>query len=147
VRLIREKHPLNGHTLQLLGQTHRRGVLHVTVALPDGGTLLVPAAWTDQAAASPVETKTTSIGRTLGSLLDLMRARTVVDALLNKLDSVAVCPAGEEQEGPCATGTVSIAFTATTDSTTALGPDRPRTPDRRRGDPGKSDREGPATAT
>jgi hypothetical protein len=55
----------------------RRGRLELIVVLPDGSTLLVPAAWTDlQSAPEPVE------GGMLGSLDELLGARRVVDGLL-----------------------------------------------------------------
>jgi hypothetical protein len=55
----------------------RRGRLELILVLPDGSTLLVPAAWTD---LQPVP----ELGRagTLGSIDDLLRARRIVDALL-----------------------------------------------------------------
>ena len=54
----------------------RRGRLELILVLPDGSTLLVPAAWTDlQPARVPAE------AGTLASLGDLLAARRVVDRL------------------------------------------------------------------
>jgi hypothetical protein len=55
----------------------RRGRLELILVLPDGGTLLVPAGWTDLQAGP----ESAGAG-TLGSLDDLLAARRVVDRLL-----------------------------------------------------------------
>jgi hypothetical protein len=57
----------------------RRGRLELILVLPDGSHLLVPAAWTDlQGSAGPPE------AGTLGSLDDLLRARRVLEPLLER---------------------------------------------------------------
>ncbi len=58
----------------------RHGKLDLLLVLPDGSKSLIPAAWTDlepqdQERAQP---------ETLGSVRDLLHARTVVDALLHR---------------------------------------------------------------
>jgi len=63
----------------------RRGRLELIVVLPDGSTLLVPAAWTDLR-SGPGPT-----AGTLGSLDDLLAAGRVVDRLLR-------AAAGEEHD-------------------------------------------------
>jgi len=74
----------------------RNGEPHLILSLPDRSTSLIPAAWTDGGTLrAPVPgAKPTSL--VFGFLADLMRARTVVDALLRRLDSLEPCPAGEE---------------------------------------------------
>ena len=99
--------------LAVSGCTHRKGVLHLTLVLPDGTRSLIPAAWTDLPArigeghlsASP-RTHPTS----LGSIRHLLHARRVVDALLGRLDPAE--PAGtdtQQQETHHATTTDILA--------------------------------------
>ena len=76
MRVVRERHPLEGCSLAVIGWMRRRGALELLVALPDGSRVLVPAAWTDLEAA--VESPDAG---TLGSLEDLLAARRVVDGL------------------------------------------------------------------
>ena len=58
----------------------RRGRLELILVLPDGSTLMVPAAWTDlQSALEPVE------AGTLASLADLLSARRVLEPLLERV--------------------------------------------------------------
>jgi hypothetical protein len=87
--ILRDHHPLKGKLLQVLGWTHRGGILHLTLVLPDGTRSLIPAAWTDldldTANNSSVIANASSSPR-LGSVSDLLRTRTIVDALLRRLD-------------------------------------------------------------
>jgi hypothetical protein len=55
----------------------RRGRLELIVVLPDGSTLLVPAAWTDLQSRPG-----SAASGTLGSLDDFLAAHRVVDRLL-----------------------------------------------------------------
>jgi hypothetical protein len=66
--------------LELLGFSHRRGVLHLLLVLPDGSRSLVPAAWTDLEAA-----RAAVGGGVLASLEDLVAARRVLDAVLERV--------------------------------------------------------------
>ena len=84
----------------MLGHTHRKGVPHLTLVLPDGTRSLIPASWTDikgQVEHGP--RAVTNDGRStslrdvkggsstlLGSVFDLLKARKVVDALLDRLE-------------------------------------------------------------
>src|SRR5690348_8339275 len=77
VRVTRRRHPFEGQTLAVLGGMHRHGVLELLVVLGDGSKSLMPMDWTDVAA-----TDTSAASATLGSLRDLLRAVTVVAALL-----------------------------------------------------------------
>ena len=85
VRIVREKHPLEGRTLDVLGHMYRRSGLQLILCLPEGGTASVPATWTDLEGASTEGLNTQPRCRGLGSVADLLHARTVVDALLRPL--------------------------------------------------------------
>jgi len=97
VLIIREKHPLQGQTFPVLGRRHRKGTLHFAVALPDGGTALIPAVWTDMAAQDATSQTAAPASRKaiLASFSDLIQARRVVDALLRRLHSSCTCPPTE----------------------------------------------------
>src|SRR5215813_2122346 len=123
-KIIRERHPFEGRTLSVLSSSRRRGVWHLLVILPDGSRSLVPAAWTDWR----VPTDTTRVGSTdatislhnLGTLSDLLQARTVLDALLRRLAESAT-----QKESCHATATGTSRPAATCDSRpTPLGPAR-----------------------
>jgi hypothetical protein len=90
VKITRDKHPLEGRALDVLGQTHRDGVLCLTLVLPDGSKSLIPAAWTDLEEGDDLSTSTEesrpAARRLIGSVSDLLHARKVVDALLRRLD-------------------------------------------------------------
>ena len=80
MRVVRARHAWEGRSLELMGWMRRRGRLELIVVLPDGSTLMVPAAWTDlQAPAEPVE------AGTLASLDDLLAARRVLEPLLERV--------------------------------------------------------------
>jgi hypothetical protein len=79
---------------------HRQGTLHLILSLPDGGTSMLPAVWTDLGGVKPPVTM-----RMLGTVADLMRARKVVDVLLRRQDGTGMSPA--ETEETHATRTVS----------------------------------------
>jgi hypothetical protein len=70
--------------LQLFGWAHRKGVLNLTLVLPDGSRSYIPASWTDlDPNILPDVKPQTAI---IGSILHLLQARKVIDALLCKLD-------------------------------------------------------------
>jgi hypothetical protein len=102
VRVIREKHPLQGQNLEVLGHQHRLGVLYLVLAMPDSGTSMIPAAWTDFGISIAPQAESKHQCRTLASVTELIRTRTVVDALLSRLDSEHPHPA--TKEGPHAAG-------------------------------------------
>jgi hypothetical protein len=88
VIITRKRHAFEGHRLAIINSIRRRGVVLLLASLPDGSRSLIPAAWTDWDAAGPKDVPLTSIGDspyTLGTLSDLLQARTVIDALLNRL--------------------------------------------------------------
>ena len=101
MRIIRERHPLEGRALRVLGRMHREGELHLILSLPDGGTSLIPATWTD---LDGIAARSRS-ARILGRVADLMRMRRLVDVLLRRQDMTGSGPA--ERENSHATGTVS----------------------------------------
>ena len=96
MRIVREKHPLQGQSLRVLGHQHRQGTFCLTLVLPEGGTSLIPAAWTDLGIPLGVVTSEKRTNPTLGSVAQLIHARGVVDALLRRLDSNRQSPAAEE---------------------------------------------------
>ena len=49
LRIVRKRHPCEGQLLDVVGGAHRRGILVLTLVLPDGTRSLIPAAWTDLA--------------------------------------------------------------------------------------------------
>ena len=100
--ILRDHHPLKGQFLQVLGRTHRGGILHLTLELPDGTRSLIPAAWTDLSlnpAHNSSVTANVSTSPLLGSVSDLLRTGTIVDALLRRLD----CTEPVDPELPAAT--------------------------------------------
>ena len=86
VTVVRPRHPFEGKSLKVFGTTKRKGRLLLILILPDGSKSLLPAAWTDLAA--PTQTLSAPTPTTLGSLEDLLHARTIVDALLGRLAPV-----------------------------------------------------------
>ena len=78
--MVRARHPLEGRCLELLGFSHRRGVLHLLLVLPDGSRSLIPAAWTDLEAAGAE-----ADDGVLASLEDLLGVRRVLEPLLERV--------------------------------------------------------------
>jgi len=63
----------------------RRGTLYLIVVLPDGSRSMVPSTWTDFDPGNRNEDEEPAAVHTIGSIRELMHARTVVDALLRRL--------------------------------------------------------------
>lgn len=85
VRVTRQHHPLQDHSLEVLGQMHCRGRLELLLVLPDGSKSLVPAAWTDYAADSqPGAGIGTVACGVLAAPENLLAARVVVSALVTR---------------------------------------------------------------
>ena len=126
VRIVREKHPLEGRTLDVLGHMYRRSGLQLILCLPEGGTASVPATWTDLEGAAAEGLNKQPRCRSLGSAADLLRACTVVDALLRPLLSEHRCPGAKE--GSDATGASALAPTAAPEAI-ALGASESRASD------------------
>jgi Family of unknown function (DUF5372) len=83
VMIVRERDPLQGQRLRVLGRMRRGSGVELLVVLADGSKRLVPAAWTDldQPGSLPAEATASSSGLALGSVTDLLRACTVVAGL------------------------------------------------------------------
>ena len=47
VKINRDHHPLEGHTLKVAGHLHRKGKLTLILTLPDDTRTYIPATWTD----------------------------------------------------------------------------------------------------
>lgn len=85
VTVLRERHPLEGRSLTVLGTERRRGILLVLVILPDGSRSLIPASWTNwESDGGSLGCGLQSRERCLASLADLLHARAVVDSLLSR---------------------------------------------------------------
>ena len=90
VTIIKNRHPLQGKSLDVLTWLHRNGILHLTLVLPDGSRSFIPAAWTNlneicpQKFKSPNSPPTTDL---IASTSNLLHARKIVDVLLGKLYS------------------------------------------------------------
>ena len=128
----------------MLGRTHRKGALYLSLTLPDGGSSLIPAEWTDLNANSYSQSNFHCATHLLARLQDLMHTRKVVDALLQRLDTLHTCPA--QQEDPHADGTISHTFTAV-DNTTDLGTSQQRAESNNRHHPCAADEKNHATRT
>jgi hypothetical protein len=81
VTITRRYHPLEGHALEVLGWQRRQGRLRLTLVLPDGSKSLIPAEWTDLEPRAWLKQP-----QALGSIADLLHARTVLTPLLGRLD-------------------------------------------------------------
>ncbi|MCP4204837.1 MAG: hypothetical protein GY769_23250 [bacterium] len=79
--MTRQRHPFEGQSLAVLGWMHRHRSLELLLILPDGSRSLIPAAWTDL--DPPSQDKATE--GILASPFELLRARTIVDALLRRV--------------------------------------------------------------
>lgn len=92
VTILRDRHPLQGQSLELFGWAHRHGCLHLTLVLPDGSRSLFPAAWTDldpnRLPTSPSR-HSPSPSASMGMVSCLLHACKVVDSLLRRLDPSA----------------------------------------------------------
>ena len=112
VKVIRDRHPLQGQFLEVLGWTHRHGSMHLTLVLPDGSRSLIPAAWTNlnesgrQNLPSANNRMTSDV---IASTQHLIRARKIVDALLCEIESAKEGNKRAKTNGTlaCVTGTVS----------------------------------------
>jgi len=87
VRITRE-HPLQGLPLPVVSLASRQDRLELLLQTPDGSKRFVPLEWTD------ADTRDRALPAHSGlvSLAGLLRLRTIVDALLQRL------PAAEEKE-------------------------------------------------
>ena len=82
VKVIRNRHPLQGQSLEVLGWIHRNGILHLTLVLPDGSRSLIPADWTDLNECNSTPTGRRLASNVIATTSHLLHARKIVDALL-----------------------------------------------------------------
>src|SRR6202048_1087517 len=79
VTILRERHPFEGRSLQVMGAIKRRGVLLLLVVLPDGSRSLIPASWTNWEAVGAANDLSASSceqrAPCLASLADLLHRR------------------------------------------------------------------------
>ncbi|NNN02114.1 MAG: hypothetical protein HKL86_09820 [Acidimicrobiaceae bacterium] len=118
----------------MFGWMRKHGQLELCLVLPDGSKSLIPASWTDVDTGAEVA----SGAETLGSLAELLHARSVVDGLIHRS-----LPAGtQDAERP--TEEVSHATTPSAvrlggTGATGLGARGSQRPTRGRGDAGPAD--------
>ena len=65
---------------------YRHGQRQFLLLFPDGSRRVVPVAWTD-AAADGANQRGAGAARSLASITDLLRTRTIVDALLRRIET------------------------------------------------------------
>jgi len=82
----------------------RRRRLELIVVLPDGSTLLVPAAWTDLEIESADIAREPAEAGTLAGLGDLLAVRRVLDGLVDRVVLAERDDPGEELDRAAATG-------------------------------------------
>jgi hypothetical protein len=103
VKILRARHPLEGRDLQVMGGLRRRDVQLLLVALPDGSRTLVPAQWTDWKPANNADGLLTlpedNRERHIAPLGDLLRLRTIVNALLDRESMSRPEPIADEEGG------------------------------------------------
>src|SRR6266481_4910580 len=102
VRILRERHPFEGHALPVMGTVKRRGVLLLLAVLPDGSRSLIPASWTDWKALEVTDEPSRSDFEhrepCLAPLTDLLHARAIVDALLRRCLIPQSEPGADEED-------------------------------------------------
>jgi len=85
VTITRPQHPLEGKILAVFGQRRYQDKLHLILTMPQGGRALIPKEWTDLEALPPDSpTQANPHNNLLGSVRELLHARAIVDALLNR---------------------------------------------------------------
>ena len=82
--ITRPHHPFQGQSLAVFGALNKKGRLLLVLTLPDQSRAHVPADWTDLNRANPAAQLGSPV---LGSTDDLLRARSFVDALVNRSPS------------------------------------------------------------
>lgn len=100
VTVIRPRHPFEGRLLEVLKAINRKGVLYLILVLPDGSKSLIPADWTDFVSVTGHRRVLSTSAAALGTVEDLLRARAITDALLNRL--AATKSEAAEKESPIA---------------------------------------------
>jgi len=105
--ITRERHPLRGRELLVLGGMRRHGRLELLLVLPDGSKRLIPAEWTSQDADGAAAAADPQSGGTLGSVADLLAASGLVSAFSardggSREQAARQSPAKEDNRAACA---------------------------------------------
>ena len=91
MKIIRNRHPLQGKYLDVLGWHHREDILHLTLVLPDGSRSFIPATWTNlqeicpEKFPFPVKKSQADLTATATTFLHVCK---IVDSLLGKIPSL-----------------------------------------------------------
>jgi hypothetical protein len=113
VKIVRNRHPLQGQLLEVIGWTHRNDILHLTLILPDGSRSFIPAYWTNfpgEKSAPLPQDNSASPSPVIATTRHLLQARKIVDALLCKFKSSEhedMTTSKEENDRAQAIGTVA----------------------------------------
>ena len=103
LKIPRERHPLEGRISKLWEDYDGATFNFLLVALPDGSRTLVPAQWTDWKPANnadgPLTPPDDDRERHIAPLGDLLRLRTIVNALLNRESMSRPEPIVDEEGG------------------------------------------------
>ena len=131
---ITREHPLEGLPLPIVTLARRQDRLELLLQTPDGSRRFVPLEWTDVGTVNPPSLPSPS---GLASLAGLLRLRTIVDALLQRL------PAAEEQhdaQNPVDSAAAQAGLLPTAETPrSGLGNARRGHADRRAGHAGEAD--------
>jgi len=108
VTIVRERDPLQGQRLRVLGRMRRGSGVELLVVLADGSKRLVPAAWTDldQPGSLPAVATASASGLALGSVTDLLRACALVAGMAARAgtereQAARQSPAKEDHRAAC----------------------------------------------
>jgi hypothetical protein len=109
ISILRQRHPFEGQSLDVLAWVHRRGILHANAILPDGTRAMIPAAWTDYVSLPTTTAERTApsapVTATLAAVADLLHAHTVVAPLLARIQSASTARAKQPEVEPNAAST------------------------------------------
>ena len=141
VVITRQGHAFEGRDLAVIGSIRRRGVMLLLACLPDGSRSLIPAAWTDwqaakrtagppSGAASIGSDEPSASSSTLGRLSDLLQARSVIDALRDRLAESARRRESGDAIEPGVSRTATAARSAAASIERSMGSDRSTGPRR-----------------
>jgi len=100
VTITRKHHAFEGQSLEVLRQANMQGSLRFVLILPDGSKSLVPAEWTDFGSNRPSSASTNDL---TGCFEDLLRLRSLTDALLQRASTPPVMQSAPAQESHVAT--------------------------------------------
>lgn len=84
VKIIRDHHPLEGHSLKVAGHLHRNGQLTLILNLPDDTRTYIPVTWTDLSADKDHSVPPISL---LLAIPDFLLLRKKVDYLLTRFQT------------------------------------------------------------